>query len=306
MAILYYLLETDFDPGTGVETINRDLPRQGVTKALIFDSSMQESASSISVTRTQAAAQIDQIRIGAVESNRVSEVDGEDLDEFNVIMKNHTLFDAASGGNNARIVQGMTYPLDPFMIGDLDYNQPFGIGGNVARKVEIAFSADANDIDEKRVAIGLINNTTQGSSGGYVSFHKNTMQGTADLVDFFDIVQPGRLLGIFTFETTGAADVTVDGAHRTDQTIEEMAITVNRKVQLGPVYTTTVGAISGQFETGAKTDEGYNFWDLGIHNTGRLGLPQASDIPSNMEVKIKRGDATDAGRVYPVTLNTNT
>ena len=307
MAILYYQLDQAIDPGTGAETINRDLPRQGVTKALIFGLRAQESASSVSVTRTQLNAQLDQIRIGAVESNRVSEIDGEDLDEFNVSLGQHNLFDAASGANNAQQIGGSTYPLDPFMIGPyMDYNQGFGIGGNVARKVEMAFAADANDIDGKRVNLGIIVNTSQGSSGGYLTFHINTMQTTADLIDFFDIPQPGRLLGIFQFETTGAADVTVDGAFETDQTIEEESITVNRKVQLGPMFTTQFSALNGQYETGARTDEGYSWWDLGIRNSGRLGLPQASDIPSNMEVKVKRGDATDAGRVYPVILNTNT
>ena len=307
MAILYYQLDEAIDPGTGTETLNRDLPRQGVTKTLIFGVSAQESASSVAVTRTQVNAQLDQIRIGAVESNRVSEVDGEDLDEFNVSLGQHNLFDTATGANNARILGGSTYPLDPFMIGTyMDYNQGFGIGGNVARKVEIAFAADADNIDEKRVNLGIIVNTSQGASGGYVTFHINTMQTTADLIDFFDIPQPGRLLGIFNFETTGAADVTADGAHETDQTIQEEAITVNRKVQLGPMFTTQFSTINGQFETGARTDEGYSWWDLGIRNSGRLGLPQASDIPSNMEVKVKRGDATDAGRVYSVILNTNT
>jgi len=306
MAILYYQLDEAIDPGTGTETINRDLPRQGVTKALLFGLSALENGTSVGATRTDVNAQMDQIRIGAVESNRVSEVDGEDLDEFNVSLGQHNLFDE-SLVDNSRIIAGSTYPLDPFMIGPyMDYNQGFGIGGNVARKVEIAFAADASQIDGKRVNLGIIVNTSQGSSGGYVTFHINTMQTTADLTDFFDIPQPGRLLGIFNFETTGAADVTADGAHETDQTIEAESITVNRKVQLGPMLTTHFDVINGNFETGARTDEGYSWWDLGFRNSGRLGLPQASDIPSNMEVKAKRGDATTEGRVYPVILNTNT
>jgi len=307
MAILYYQLDESIDPGTGVETVNRDLPRQGVTKALIFGISAQESASSVAVTRTMISAQIDQIRIGAVESNRVGEVDGEDLDEFNISLGQHSLIDTATGANNARIVGGYTYPLDPFMVGPyLDYNQGFGIGGNVARKVEVAFSADADNIDAKRLNLGIIVNTSQGASGGYVTFHRNASAGTAGLTEFFDIPGPGRLLGIFNFEITGAADVTADGANETDQSIEAQSITVNRKVQLGPMLTYQFDQINGQFESGVRGDEGYSWWDLGYHNSGRLGLPQASDIPSNMEVKNLQGDAADAARVYPIVLNTNT
>ena len=306
MAILYYQLDESIDPGTGAETVNRDLPRQGVTKALIFGISAVENGTSVAGSRAEVNAQIDQVRIGAVESNRVSEVDGEDLDEFNVSLGQHAIFDAVIV-DNERIIAGFTYPLDPFMIGPyMDYNQGFGIGGNVARKVEIAFDADAFQVDAKRVNLGIIVNTSQGASGGYVTFHKNSSAGTAGLTEFFDIPGPGRLLGIFNFEITGAADVTADGAHETDQTIEAQSITVNRKVQLGPMLTYQFDQINGQFETGARGDEGYSWWDLGYHNSGRLGLPQASDIPSNMEVKNLQGDAANAARTYPVILNTNT
>ncbi len=306
MAILYYQLDESIDPGTGAETVNRDLPRQGVTKALIFGISAQENGTSVAPDRNAVNSQLDQIRIGAVESNRVSEIDGEDLDEFNVSLGQHSLFDE-SLTDNSRIIAGFSYPLDPFMIGPyMDYNQGFGIGGNVARKVEVAFDADANQIDSKRLNLGIIVNTSQGASGGYVTFHRAVAAGTADLTEFFDIPGPGRLLGVFQFEAAGAADVTADGAHETDQDIEAEAITVNRKVQLGPMLTYQFDQINGQFETGARTDEGYSWWDLGYHNSGRLGLPQASDIPSNMEVKIKQGDGTGASRIYPIILNTNT
>jgi len=306
MAILYYQLDESIDPGTGVETVNRDLPRQGVTKALIFGLSALENGTSVAATRAEINGQIDQVRIGAVESNRVGEVDGEDLDEFNVSLGQHSLVDTDLI-DNSRIIAGFTYPLDPFMIGPyMDYNQGFGIGGNVARKVEIAFAADGTQIDGKRVNLGIIVNTSQGASGGYVTFHRNATAGTAGLTEFFDVPGPGRLLGIFNFETTGAADVTADAAFESDQGIEAMSITVNRKVQLGPMLTYQFNQINGQFETGARGDEGYSWWDLGYHNSGRLGLPQASDIPSNMEVKSLQGDATDATRIYPVVLNTNT
>ena len=43
MAILYYQLDEAVDPGTGTEVINRDLPRQGVTKALLFGISALEN-----------------------------------------------------------------------------------------------------------------------------------------------------------------------------------------------------------------------------------------------------------------------
>jgi len=141
MAILYYLLEADNNPGAGVETINRDLPRQGVTKALIFDITAQEAGSSVAGTRLNLAAQLDQLRIGAVESARVSEVDGEDLDAFNVLLGNDALHDSQTSADNARQVLGLVYPFDPFMITSrMDYNQGFGIGGNVARKAEPFYS----------------------------------------------------------------------------------------------------------------------------------------------------------------------
>ena len=46
MGIKYYLLETDDDPGTGAETDNRDLPRDSVTKCLIFDAIAQTNGTS--------------------------------------------------------------------------------------------------------------------------------------------------------------------------------------------------------------------------------------------------------------------
>ena len=86
--VKYFLLEQDDNPGTAAETDSRDLPRTETTKALIFDITAQQSATT-AATRAAVAAQIDQIRIGAQESNRVSEIDGEDLDAYNVLLGNH-------------------------------------------------------------------------------------------------------------------------------------------------------------------------------------------------------------------------
>ena len=114
-----------------------------------------------------------------------------------------------------------------------------------------------------------------------------------------------KLLGVFNFETTGAADITADTEHRTTQTIRSQAITINRKDILGPLYTTTMQFINGQYETGAINDEGYSLWNLGFRNDNNsLGVPTVGGIPNEMEIKTSTG-AADAARVHAVILNTN-
>ena len=308
MAIKYYLLETDDAPGTGAETDQRDLPRDSTTKALIFDAIAQVNGTSAGTRLTQTA-QLDQLRIGAVESNRVGEIDGEDLDAFNVLNGNCTFLDTAAA-NNSRLSWGMVWPLDPFCIGpNQDLSQNFGIPGTVARKVEFVYAADVITdaglaIDTKRLAIGIL--TSSANSNGYLTFARNAFTGaTGGTNTFTDIPQPGKLLGVLNFETTGAADITADTEGRTTQSIRQQAITIGRKDVLGPLYTTTGAYMNGNYETGAISDEGYTFWNLGIRNeVGPLGVPTNGLIPTDMEVRTSTG-AADAIRVYPVVLNTN-
>ena len=308
MPMKYYLLETDDLPGTGAETDNRDLPRDSVTKCLIFDAAAQTNGTSAGTRLTQTA-QLDQLRIGAVESNRVGEVDGEDLDAFNVLMGNYTFLDTAAV-NNSRLSWGMVWPTDPFCIGhNQDLSQSFGIPGAVARKVEFLYAADVVTdaglaIDTKRLAIGII--TSSGSSNGYLTFTRNTFTGaTGGVNTFTTIPTPGKLLGVLNFETTSAADITTDGDNRSTQSIRQQAITIGRKDVAGPIYTTTAGYIQGSYEIGALSDEGFSFWNLGIRNeVGPLGIPTTGSIPRDMEIRTSTG-AADAIRVYGVILNTN-
>ena len=297
----YYLLETDDNPGSSAEVESRDLPRTETIKSLIFDITAQQS-SGTAATRQNVAGQIDQIRIGAAESNRVSEIDGEDLDAFNVLHGNNTMFNSAAS-DNARISLGYVYPFDPFALSpECDYNQPFGMSGDVARKVELSYAADGSNIDDKRIAVGIITSPTQ--TGGYVAFHRDSYTASSGVNNFTDIPQPGKLLGVLNFETTGASDITSDGDHRTTQTIREQSITINRKDVLGPIYTTTMAAHNGNYE-GSITDEGYSFWNLGFTNkVGSLGVPTSGSIPDNMEIR-SLGGAANAARVYATTLNSN-
>lgn len=310
MVLQYYLLESDDNPGTGAESDTRDLPREGNIKALIFDVTMQVQGTATSA-RLDTASQIDQIQIGAVESNEVSAIDGEDLDAYNVLRGNMVPIDAQVT-TNARVVIGFTYPLDPHMIGDnQDFSKPFGISGAVARRVSFDYAADINTdggptLDDKRMAIGVIVNTSQ-PTGGYQVFHRKAFTGaTGGIFDFTDVPQPGKLLGTFNFETTNFGEITGDGDHRTTQSIRDQSITINRKVQLGPVYTTMMGMINGNYETGAIPDEGYSLWNLGITNSsGNLGVPTQGGIPDNMEIRTSTG-AANAIRVHALILNTNT
>ena len=138
MALRYYTLETDDFPGTGAETDQRDLPRDAITKALIFDCAAQVNGTSAGTRLTQTA-QVDQFRIGAAESNTVSAIDGEDLDAFNVLNGNFTFLDTAAA-NNSRLSWGYTYPLDPFCIGsNADFSQNYGISGSVARTIQFTY-----------------------------------------------------------------------------------------------------------------------------------------------------------------------
>ena len=312
MVLQYYQLETDHDPGTTAETVERDLPRTGITKALIFDVTAQTAGTSAG-GRTALTSQLDQISVGVVESNRVSEIDGEDLDAFNVLRGNHALIDV-SASNNQRNSFGYTYPFDPFMIGtNMDYSRPFGLPGSVARKIRILYAADATtdaglQLDDKRCAISAIV-STDGSSAGYMAFTRDSFTGATGGVKRYTTVPTSgpnsKLLGVLNFETTGAADITTDTEHRTTQTIRTQALTVNRKVIAGPLYTTTMDAINGQFETGAINDEGYSLWNLGFRNdNNNLGVPTVGGIPSEMEIETATG-AADACRVHAVILNTN-
>ena len=298
----YYLLEADDNPGSSAEVDSRDLPRQETIKSLILDITAQQS-STTAATRANLAAQIDQVRIGAAESNRVSEIDGEDLDAFNILNGNHTNFHSSTT-NNGRVNLGMVYPLDPFTCSpEVDYNQPFGLSGSVARKLEIAYAADGTNIDDKRLAIGII--TTPTSTNGYTAFHRDSYTASNNVNNFTNIPQPGKLLGVFNFETTSADDVTTYGGHWTAQTIQEQAITINRKDVLGTIYTTTAAAAQGGYET-LLSDSGYSFWNLGFTNkVGGLGVPTQGQIPQNMEIRSKGGSSADAARVYAVTLNSN-
>ena len=235
MVLQYYQLETDHDPGTTAETVERDLPRAGITKALIFDVTAQTAGTSAG-GRTALTSQLDQISVGVVESNRVSEIDGEDLDAFNVLRGNHALVDT-SASNNQRNVFGYTYPFDPFMIGpNMDYSRPFGLPGSVARKIRILYAADATtdaglQLDDKRLAISAIV-STDGSSAGYTAFTRDAFTGATGGVKHYTTVPTSgpnsKLLGVFNFETTSAADITADTEHRTTQTIRTQALTVNR------------------------------------------------------------------------------
>ena len=74
MALQYFLLERDFNFGTAAETANRDLPRTGVTKSLIFDVTAQNNGTSAG-SRLLLTSMMDQYRLGVVESNLVSEID---------------------------------------------------------------------------------------------------------------------------------------------------------------------------------------------------------------------------------------
>lgn len=311
MVLQWYLLEPDYDPGTTAETVERDLPRTGVTKALIFDVTAQTNGTSAG-SRNALTSQLDQISVGVVESNRVSEIDGEDIDAFNVLRGNHALIDT-SAVNNQRNVFGYTYPFDPFMIGHrMDFSRPFGLPGSVARKIRILFAADATtdaglQLDDKRVAISSIV-STDGSSAGYMSFTRDSYTAAVGVNKYTTVPTSGpnsKLLGVFNFETTSAADVTTDAGHRTIQSIQQQALTVNRRDILGPIYPTTMDFINGQFETGAINDEGYSLWNLGFTNdNNNLGVPTVGGIPSEMEIRALGGVA-DAVRTHAVILNTN-
>lgn len=307
MVLQWYLLEDGDDPGTSAEVDSRDLPRETITKALIFQINAL-AAGTGGQSRANLAAQLDQVRIGAVESNRVSEIDGEDLDAWNALNGNHAFFHSSTTNNQA-IALGMTYNLDPYCMGPkIDYNQSFGISPSVARKVEFAYAADGaadtllTAYDSKQLSIGAIaKDSEQSTTGGYLTFNRHSYTNAASTNEFTTIPGPGQLLGVFGFET----DDTASGqtAIRTANNITELAITVGRKDLLGPVYPDMIKSVHGQYETGAISDEGYFFWNLGISNeVGALGR---GPIPDKAEIRAKGGTDTGAVRLYTARLNTN-
>lgn len=311
MVLQYYLLETDHNPGTGAETVERDLPRVGVTKALVFDVTAQTNGTSAGA-RLALTSQLDQISVGVVESNRVSEIDGEDLDAFNVLRGNVPVINV-SATNNARNVFGMVYPFDPYCLGpNLDYNRPFGVPGSIARKIRVLYDADATtdaglQLDDKRMAIAAIVRTEQ-SSAGYLSFTRDAYTTTDNADNFTTVPTSGpnsKLLGVLNFETTEATAVTADGDHRSNQGITEQAITVNRRDILGPIYTTVAQAHNGVYEMGGISNEGFSLWNFGINpNDNNVGVPTVGGIPNEMEIRSRSGVA-EAARHYACILNTN-
>lgn len=305
MTFLWYMLEPDYDPGTAAETINRDLPRDGFTKALIFNMPALVNLTSGANTLLNYAAQIDQARIGVTESNRVSEIDGEDLFDFNILTDNSPYVENPTTDNNAQTI-GMTYALDPFCVGvNVDYNQEYGISAAVARKVEILFAADAFSIDAKTLAIGVVVKTstsgsTQGRSGGYTSFTRDTYTAANNVNNWTTVPQPGQFIGTYCFETN---ETTGQTALRSQNDIQQQAIAINRKDILGPVYPDLVKDFNGQYELGNMADEGHWFWNFGLRNeVGQLGL---GPIPDKLEIRSLGGSDAGAVRVHAVRLNTN-
>ncbi len=303
--VKYFLLETDDNPGTSAEVERFDLPRRETSKGLILDITAQQNGTCIA-TRTGLASQIDQVRIGTAESNRVSEVDGEDLDAFNVLVGNHALFDAAACSDNSRVVHGMVYPFDQFIMSpQIDYGEEFGLTGNAARNLEIAYAADGSNVDDKRLAIGIVT-VPESRTKGFVDFHRTAYCASNGSNQRIDVPEGGKLLGVETFETTGAADVTADGAHRTDQSVEEMAVTINRNDVLGPIYTTTAQQHNGHYEIGSISDEGYSLWNFGIFSRRATpGIPTNGEIGQNWQIRQLGGDAADAVRTYIIRQNRN-
>ena len=307
MVLQWYLLEDADDPGTAAEVDSRDLPREVTTKALILQIEAI-AAGTGTATRINLAAQVDQVRIGAVESNRISEIDGEDLDAFNVLNGNNAFFHS-SATDNQIIALGMTYGLDPYCYGPkVDYNQNFGISPRVARKIEFAYAADgAADtlsaaVDNKQLSIGCVaKDNEQSGTGGYLSFSRSAYSTVNNVNEFLTVPQPGQLLGVFGFETNDTA--AAQTAIRTANDIQEMSVAVGRKDLLGPIYPDMVKSFNGTYETGALSDEGFFFWNLGISNeVGALGR---GPIPDKTEIRIKGGSDAGAVRIYAPRLNTN-
>lgn len=302
MVLQWYMLEPDHDPGTAAETVQRDLPRVGITKALVFNvSALANGTGGQSVQNF--AAQLDQIRIGAVESNRVSEIDGEDLFNWNVVNDNHP-FVHTSTTNNQVIGIGMTYALDPFCVGSYaDYNQSYGITSNVARRIEVLYAADANYIDDKQMAIGAIvkDQTDQNSSGGYVCFSRDSYTAANNVNNYTRVPQVGQLIGSFCFETNDTASGQT--TERTANDIQQQAIQQNRKDLLGPIYPDIAKDFVGQYELGSIGDEGYWFWNLGVRN--EIGQIGRGPIPDLMDIRSLGGSDAGAVRVHGVRLNTN-
>lgn len=307
MVLQWYLLENADDPGTAAEVDSRDLPREVITKALIFQIEALANGTG-GVSRVNLAAQVDQFRIGAVESNRISEIDGEDLDAWNVLNQNDAFYHNSNTDNQV-VALGMTYNLDPYCMGPkCDYNQNFGISPSVARKVEFAYAADgATDtlnvaVDSKQLSIGAIaKDREQSGTGGYLCFTRDAQTAVNNQNLFTTIPQPGQALGVFGFETNDTA--AAQTAIRTANDIQELAVTVGRKDLLGPVFPDLIKSFNGTYETGALSDEGYFFWNLGISNeVGALGR---GPIPDKTEVRVKGGSDAGAYRIYIPRLNTN-
>ena len=130
------------------------------------------------------------------------------------------------------LIVGAALLAKKFNIGPLVSGSLRGFGQAVGA------TATADGVDDKRMAIGIVTTPAQ-SSGGYVTFHRDTYTGVNGVNNFTDVVQPGKLLGVHGFETNSWADELTDGDHRTGSDIQEIAITIDRKDVLGPIYPTT-------------------------------------------------------------------
>ena len=301
-----YRLVTDYDPGTGVETKEFDLPddNKRLLKSVVFDMAGQRNGGA-DPTRQVVASQIDEVKIGVSENPEVSRILGEDLYNSNVLLGNRPIWDSG-GADDARVSLGFVHALDPFsMAPQLDFNQPYGMPGGIAGQLSVKFDADNAAFDGKKLTVGVIHSSIKDLGGfgklqGYMTYARHSDTMAVGTEKSYSIPQPGKLLGVQFYETTCFADITGDGDYRSTQTIQEAAITRGDDVTHGALPTTMFGIMNGQDVT-ELTDQGYSFWNLGIHNKlGSLGIK--GRIPSNLKVRVKGGVADDA-RICPITLN---
>jgi len=304
-----YRLVVDHDPGTGAETKEWDLPSDNnqVIKSLIYDIVAQRDHASTDPTKENIAAQLDEIKFGVKQSPEISQILGEDLLNDNILMGNRPVTDLG-GADDARVSLGMVQALDPFMMSpQIDYRQPYGMPGGIAGKLSVKFAADGNNIDQKKLTVGIITSKVNdlggfGSLQGYMTYHKHADTMAVGTEKSYSIPTPGKLLAIHFYETTSFADITTDGDFRSTQTIQEASITRGEKVIQGALPTTTFGIMNGQDVT-ELTDQGHSLWNLGMHNkVGKLGVPTNGRITDDMKVKVL-GGAANAARIYPITLN---
>ena len=245
---------------------------------------------------------VTQVRINTTNGTPESTIDGDDLYDFMPIALKIPRF-ATIVTNTLRIPHafGMAYPFNPFVNEPL---RPFGLPAgkgvqfvqDLAADVTQQYDTFVYDLTLEGVA------SADQTTGGYVKFTQDSFTSGAVGSIQNTQVTGNRFLGVYNFETTAYDDLAASVANDVTGIREQaIAFSDNNQFSYKPSRTWSMQNVLKTTASPAMVlDLGHNFEDFGIlSNNNVLGI----DIRGkNVKVKTTAGVASEATRVYGVTL----